>query len=75
MQLFILKLNENESFSQFTTTAMLVRASDPTEARKIATEKHGHEGHSAWTDSKRTSCKLANPNGNPGVLLVEANGE
>ena len=37
MQLFILKLNEDESFSQFTTTAMLVRASDAVEARSIAT--------------------------------------
>jgi len=75
MQLFILKLNEDESFSQFTTTAMLVRASDAVEARSIATEKHGHEGRAAWTDPKRTSCKLANPHGNPCVLLVEANGE
>lgn len=58
MPVFVLR-NKRDSGCYDTVFTMVVRASGPTQARRLASEEHQSEGAGLWLDKTRSSCKLA----------------
>lgn len=48
----------------------VIRASNERAARRIAAERNKGEVAEAWLDRSKTTCEEVDPDGGPGVLLV-----
>lgn len=51
----------------------IVRATSPTEARRMAADLCGDEGREFWMDRKKSSCRLIGARGRRGVVLRSFN--
>lgn len=54
------------------TSAVVVRAKNKSEARRMASTAARDEGPSVWMDSDLTSCEEISMEGGPGVILSQS---
>lgn len=68
-----LKAKEAKIVYYDTNYGIVVRASCPINARKIAARHAEDEGHDLWLDIALSSCKQLKYEGKPGVVIVDFN--
>ena len=71
-KLYILVRRDGADYDE--TRAVVVRASSPRQARKLASGVHGGEGPSIWMSTKTSSCNVLKPDGKSGIIIVDYKG-
>ncbi len=68
MKLYILRDNQT---GWDDTLAVIVRAKDPTQARRLASEEVPGDNKDKFADPEKTTCEQVRLDGTPGVVIAD----
>lgn len=74
MKLFLLRRHVDEAGIYDCSDGFVIRATNKTRARLLASRKAGEEGGDVWLTDKGSSCELLEANGHEGTVLQDFKG-